>query len=56
MTVFMYKRMSTENPELNCLLSELEQKFGRRLETVVLFGSRARGDFSESRDHNIFYD
>lgn len=50
----MNKHTSTENPEVCCLLSGLKQKFGKRLKTVVLFGSRARGDFRESSDYDIF--
>jgi predicted nucleotidyltransferase len=36
------------------LVESLKTLFGDRLKTVVLFGSRARGDASPRRDHDLF--
>ena len=36
------------------LLQALSTRFGSRLKTVVLFGSRARGEASPDSDHDIF--
>lgn len=36
------------------LIRSLEQAFRHRLRTVVLFGSRARGETEEDKDHDIF--
>lgn len=36
------------------LLECLKKAFGKRLKTVVLFGSRARGKVKADRDHDIF--
>lgn len=44
-----------ENLELySPLIERLTSRFGRRLKTVVLFGSRARGKTDATRDHDIF--
>ncbi|HYK91360.1 MAG TPA: nucleotidyltransferase domain-containing protein [Acidobacteriota bacterium] len=37
------------------LLQALFAAFGSQLKTVVLFGSRARGDALPDSDHDIFY-
>jgi predicted nucleotidyltransferase len=36
------------------LLQKLSEAFGERLRTVVLFGSRARGETEAQKDHDIF--
>ena len=36
------------------LVSQLRKAFGSRLRAVVLFGSRARGDVSSEKDHDVF--
>ncbi len=36
------------------VLVVLEQNFGERLKTVVLFGSQARGEVREGSDHDLF--
>ena len=38
----------------DALLQTLSSHFGPRLKTVVLFGSRARGEASPDSDHDIF--
>ncbi len=40
--------------QYRCLLKALADEFGDRLRTVVLFGSRARGDARPESDHDIF--
>ena len=40
-------------PELDGLVDALLEAFGPRLRTVVLFGSRARGDAELTSDHDI---
>ena len=48
--------MCTQN-QLNNILKKFEQKakdiFGEKLESIVLFGSYARGDFDEESDIDI---
>jgi predicted nucleotidyltransferase len=36
------------------LIQKLSEAFGDRLRTVVLFGSRARGETEAQRDHDVF--
>jgi predicted nucleotidyltransferase len=36
------------------LVSQLKKAFGSRLRAVVLFGSRARGEVSPEKDHDVF--
>ena len=36
------------------LIQKLRNAFGDRLRTVVLFGSRARGETEAQRDHDVF--
>jgi uncharacterized protein len=40
--------------EYRTLLEALSSRFGSRLKTVVLFGSRARGEASPGSDHDFF--
>jgi len=40
--------------QYEALLKSLISAFGRRLKTVVLFGSRARGEGRPESDHDIF--
>jgi hypothetical protein len=40
--------------QYDVLLDALLTAYGPRLKTVVLFGSRARGDASPNSDHDIF--
>jgi len=41
------------NPILKRFRSALDEMYGDRLERVVLFGSRARGDADEESDYDI---
>src|SRR5215470_17574581 len=41
------------NPILKRLRAALNELYGNRLERVVLFGSRARGDADEESDYDI---
>src|SRR3954453_9233498 len=41
------------DPILKRFRAALEESYGDRLERVVLFGSRARGDASEDSDYDI---
>ena len=41
------------DPVLQRLRSELAELYGERIERVVLFGSRARGDETEDSDYDI---
>lgn len=40
--------------EYTTLLQALTAAFGSRLKTIVLFGSRARGEAVPDSDHDIF--
>ena len=44
----------TKNDIYQPLIDKLIQAFKNRLKTVVLFGSRARGQVSGDKDHDIF--
>jgi uncharacterized protein len=41
------------DPVLRRIRSELDELYGERIERVVLFGSRARGDATEESDYDI---
>ena len=43
----------TDDPVLKRFRSELDRAYGDRIERVVLFGSRARGDHREDSDYDI---
>jgi predicted nucleotidyltransferase len=43
----------TGDPVLRRLRSELDELYGDRIERVVLFGSRARGDETEDSDYDV---
>ena len=43
----------TEDPLLQRLRRALDKLYGSRLERVVLFGSRARGDANEELDYDV---
>ena len=42
-----------DNPILKRFRAELDQLYGTRVERIVLFGSRARGDAREDSDYDI---
>jgi uncharacterized protein len=46
-------RAPTEEPVLRRLKAELERLYGDRLERVLLFGSRARGDARPDSDWDV---
>jgi predicted nucleotidyltransferase len=41
-----------EDKNLEIFLEKLREEFGRHLQKVILFGSRARGDHSEESDYD----
>ena len=43
----------TDDPILKRLRGALDDLYGERIERVVLFGSRARGDASEDSDYDV---
>jgi predicted nucleotidyltransferase len=43
----------TNDPTLTRLRCALDELYGNRIERVVLFGSRARGDFGEDSDYDL---
>jgi len=43
----------TEDPVLDRIRSELRRLYGHRIERIVLFGSRARGDAHEESDYDV---
>lgn len=43
----------TADPVLRQLRSALDELYGERIERVVLFGSRARGEASEESDYDV---
>ena len=43
----------TEDPVLDRIRSELRRLYGDRIERIVLFGSRARGDAHEESDYDV---
>jgi predicted nucleotidyltransferase len=43
----------TDDPILKRLRVALDQLYGERIERVVLFGSRARGDAGEDSDYDV---
>ena len=45
--------MSIDDPILKRLRAALDDLYGDRIERVVLFGSRARGDASKESDYDI---
>ncbi len=46
-------RAGTDDPILRRFRAALDAIYGDRIERVVLFGSRARGDASEDSDYDI---
>jgi predicted nucleotidyltransferase len=44
---------TAENPILQRLRSALDRLYGDRIERVVLYGSRARGDAGEDSDYDV---
>jgi predicted nucleotidyltransferase len=50
--MFMPTTLATD-PILKRLITTLNEIYGDRLERVVLFGSRARGDASEDSDYDV---
>lgn len=42
-----------DNPLLNRFRATLDEIYGRRLERVMLYGSRARGDAREDSDYDV---
>jgi len=52
MADFMISR-TTHDPVLKRFRAALDEIYGSRLERVVLFGSRARGDGREDSDYDI---
>ena len=49
----MLARASSHEPILMRLRTALDQIYGPRIERVVLFGSRARGDASPDSDYDV---
>jgi len=49
----MLARASSHEPILMRLRTALDQIYGPRIERVVLFGSRARGDASADSDYDV---
>jgi uncharacterized protein len=45
-----------DDPILKRFRAALDQLYGARIERVVLFGSRARGDATGDSDYDILYD
>jgi predicted nucleotidyltransferase len=45
--------MMTHDPILDRLKAAVAQTYGDRLERLVLFGSRARGDFTPESDYDV---
>ncbi len=45
--------MDENNPILDRIRTALRSAYGERLERVVLYGSRARGDASEDSDYDV---
>ena len=45
--------MTTHDPILTKFRAVLEKEYGRRIERVVLFGSRARGDADDASDYDV---
>lgn len=45
--------METSNPVLMKLRAALDEMYGTRLERVVLYGSRARGDARSDSDYDV---
>ena len=43
----------TDDPVLRRFRAELDRVYGDRIERVVLFGSRARGDHREDSDYDV---
>jgi predicted nucleotidyltransferase len=46
-------RKAPNDPILKCFRSALDEIYGSRLERVVLYGSRARGDAGSESDYDI---
>jgi predicted nucleotidyltransferase len=44
---------TSDDPILKRFRAALDEMYGERLERVVLFGSRARGDASEDSDYDV---
>jgi predicted nucleotidyltransferase len=42
-----------DDPVLKCFRAALDKMYGDRIERVVLFGSRARGDAREDSDYDV---
>lgn len=42
-----------DDPVLRLLKAELQREYGDRLDRIVLFGSRARGDHREDSDYDV---
>ncbi len=45
--------VSASDPVLSRFRSALDEMYGERIERVILFGSRARGDARESSDYDV---
>jgi predicted nucleotidyltransferase len=45
--------VSASDPVLSRFRSALDEMYGERIERVILFGSRARGDALESSDYDV---
>jgi uncharacterized protein len=45
-------KMKNEDKILNEFVAEVHQRFGDRLKNIILFGSRARGDYSMDSDYD----
>lgn len=45
-------KMKNEDRILNEFVAEVHQRFGDRLKNIILFGSRARGDYSMDSDYD----
>src|SRR5271170_3263051 len=48
-----YAGMKINDPVLTRFRHELDEVYGNRLERVVLFGSRARGDAQPDSDYDV---
>jgi predicted nucleotidyltransferase len=45
--------IATDDPVLHRIRDALTQMYGDRIERIVLYGSRARGDFNDESDYDV---
>lgn len=53
MTEQLAKKTSMSDPIIRALKEKLSQRFPREIKNVVLYGSRARGDFAPGSDYDV---